>query len=79
MIGNIWHGQGDEPCNSVPSFYTTIYPKTFNPIPIRDSASSNTGHQHGGPVLHPPACIETIYCFKFRDIHNVHTTRAEVV
>ena len=48
--------QGDEPCNSVPSIYTTIYSKTFNPIPIRNSASSNTGQQHGSPILYPPTC-----------------------
>ena len=36
--------------------YTTIYPKTFNPIPIRNSTSSSTGHQHRSPFLHPPMC-----------------------
>ena len=54
--GNIWYQQGDEPCNSIPSIHTTIHSEATNPIPIGNCASSNTGHQHNSPILHPLAC-----------------------
>ena len=49
----------DREMNLVIQFPVFIQPyiqKPLNPIPIGDSASSNTGHQHGSPILHPPAC-----------------------
>ena len=57
---NIWDRQGDESCHPVSSVHTTVYTKTTNPIPIRNSSSPNTGHQQRCPVLHPSACEQTL-------------------
>ena len=68
-----------ESCGSVPGIYTTIHPKTISSLPIRNCPSSNTGLQHRSPILHPPACQQTLPCLKFRNIHITYTSRAEVM
>ena len=59
--------------------HTMIYSKAFDPIPIRNHASSNTGHQHRSPILHPTACKQILHCFKFRNIHSTYTPRPEIM
>ena len=79
QIGNIWHWQGDESCDSIPSVHTTVYTETTNPIPIRNSSSSNTRHQHRCPILHPSACEQTIHCLKLRNIHITYLAETEIM
>ena len=43
--------------------HTTVYTETTNPIPIRNSSSPNTRHQHRCPILHPSVCEQTLHCF----------------
>ena len=79
QLVTFWHQQGHESCGSVPGIHTTIHTKTFSSLPIRNCSSSNTGHQHRSPFLHPPACQQTLPCLKFRNIHTTYTSRAEIM
>ena len=36
----------DKDMNLVPSIHTTIQPETFNPVPIRNSPSPDTGYKY---------------------------------
>ena len=62
-----------------PIFIQPYIQKAFSSLPTRNCPSSNTGHQHRSPILHPPTCQQTLPCIKFRNIHITYTSRAEVM
>ena len=72
----------DRNMNLVIQFLVFIQPYIQKPLvlyQLENCPSSNTGQQHRSPILHPPACQQTLPCLKFRNIHITYISRAEVM
>ena len=68
--------------NLVIQFLVFIQPYIQKPLVLYQLETvpvPNTGQQDRSPILHPPACQQTLLCLKFRNIHITYTSRAEVM